>query len=903
MKKITSIMCAHSIFASSLSILPMTAAASSESSVEFSIFGSAEKKFTITTQSSDAVYDAEDMYQESKDNKIVGISATAGIIGHPVDVELVSGTDDPDAEISFKFDNMLLNGAQADHLTIAKYNKKRKRMELLDTEYQEMGSTVTAHTSGAGQYALVDRDKWYEIWKQGQLIIRDPVVDSDHFNVIFAIDTSGSMDTDRRDKSKDCVFEFMSQLEEGDRFTVVGFNSDAETLVRTKTISENFDQNDYFDVISEGIDSMSGGTSFDAALTSAADYVTNDKNYTNLVIMLSDGESSVSDSTLQRVIDNHAYVATIGLETSESGSETLERIAAATAGRYYDATSENISAIFEGIREENIGVDIKYDTDGDNIPDKIESEGMRTRFGQVIKTNPKKNDTDGDGFSDSAEVGEVMYDEDVSELDKEYNLGKYVYYVFSSDPTVADDTPENSVINKLDGTVHIYNETEADVDLDDNQIKKVTSPTQAEKYMSTVLGSLSDEQKESSLVAAKVALLEEELMSQATKIKLNYRQSINIKDSMISTAVSDSEKLQSKLDSIVDNSDVEQRRNIRRYITIEVNNDDYVEINKEKLSSDILGVRVVTPYASLRMSTETVGKVTLRNEGNRRVGVYYGDKVPKLEATPKPTSTQKPAATPKPTPMPASEKGYLEENGTVVLSIKGLDKRNELATIEGTDREPKISKYNDATGNVETKIQGSDSYQLIENKIEFDDLKGKPKEMKEAIRKLTAQNIVNGVAPGEFSPDDMITRAQVATIMVRMLSELDPNEDGGFIDVHRTDWFFGAAGSSKRCGIINGYEDNSFRGNDIIPKVQIIAIEARTMKNEMGYKDPIITDSYFDKFKDKYDIADWSKEEIAFAVRENLILRRIDGTFSGEAEISRGDAAIEIQRAFEKWLL
>ena len=40
-------------------------------------------------------------------------------------------------------------------------------------------------------------------------------------------------------------------------------------------------------------------------------------------------------------------------------------------------------------------------------------------------------------------------------------------------------------------------------------------------------------------------------------------------------------------------------------------------------------------------------------------------------------------------------------------------------------------------------------------------------------------------------------RAEIAALIVRTLSKLDPNADGGFTDVARSDWYFGAVGSAR----------------------------------------------------------------------------------------------------------
>ena len=132
-----------------------------------------------------------------------------------------------------------------------------------------------------------------------------------------------------------------------------------------------------------------------------------------------------------------------------------------------------------------------------------------------------------------------------------------------------------------------------------------------------------------------------------------------------------------------------------------------------------------------------------------------------------------------------------------------------------------------------------------------------------------------------------------------MLGKLDPNADGGFSDVTRSNWFFGAAGSSKQHGIIAGYEDNTFRGNVRIPKDQILVVLSRVLKSEMNYSVPSNTTSYLD-YADSSNIPNWARDDLALATMANLVVKRTDNRFDATEQMTRGDAAIVIYRLYQK---
>jgi hypothetical protein len=70
------------------------------------------------------------------------------------------------------------------------------------------------------------------------------------------------------------------------------------------------------------------------------------------------------------------------------------------------------------------------------------------------------------------------------------------------------------------------------------------------------------------------------------------------------------------------------------------------------------------------------------------------------------------------------------------------------------------------------------------------------------------------------------------------------------------------------------------------------------LTSEMNYKTPSNPSSYLGKYSDS--IATWAQSEVALATKENLVVYRTDGTFSGDKTMTRGDAAIIIYRLFQR---
>ena len=209
-------------------------------------------------------------------------------------------------------------------------------------------------------------------------------------------------------------------------------------------------------------------------------------------------------------------------------------------------------------------------------------------------------------------------------------------------------------------------------------------------------------------------------------------------------------------------------------------------------------------------------------------------------------------------------------------------------------------KFNPATQRLEVRIKDSDTYMVKENKKNFSDVTVKSNEMQQAINILSSKGIINGTTATTFSPDGAITRAEIASLIVRTLSKLDVGANGAFVDVKTSDWFFASVGSARKYGIINGISSTIFSPKAQIKKDQIVAVCARTLRNEMKYTNPANAQGILGIYTDSGNIPSWGIGDISLATRENLVVKRSDSKFNPADTMTRGDAAIILYRLFNR---
>jgi hypothetical protein len=109
--------------------------------------------------------------------------------------------------------------------------------------------------------------------------------------------------------------------------------------------------------------------------------------------------------------------------------------------------------------------------------------------------------------------------------------------------------------------------------------------------------------------------------------------------------------------------------------------------------------------------------------------------------------------------------------------------------------------------------------------IEFTDVPSN-KPYASAVYQLAERNIISGYNDGTFKPDAAITRGQAAAIFAKLLKLDTKNikKDPGFKDVPSNLWNFGAIAAVAEKGIFRGYADGRFGPNDKITRAQMASI-------------------------------------------------------------------------------
>lgn len=147
-----------------------------------------------------------------------------------------------------------------------------------------------------------------------------------------------------------------------------------------------------------------------------------------------------------------------------------------------------------------------------------------------------------------------------------------------------------------------------------------------------------------------------------------------------------------------------------------------------------------------------------------------------------------------------------------------------------------------------------------------------------------------GYEDGTVRPQGNITRAEVATIFFRLLTDEVREEYwstvSGYTDVKAGDWYNNAISTLSDLGIITGYEDGTFRPNASITRAEFVTIATRFFDYAAEYEGAFSDVSY----------SSWYADFVQAAVDMGLVNGYENGTFRPNASITRAEAVAIVNR-------
>ena len=163
-----------------------------------------------------------------------------------------------------------------------------------------------------------------------------------------------------------------------------------------------------------------------------------------------------------------------------------------------------------------------------------------------------------------------------------------------------------------------------------------------------------------------------------------------------------------------------------------------------------------------------------------------------------------------------------------------------------------------------------------------------------AIGFVSARELFKGDSTGAFSPDQLMTRGMLATVLAR----IDGGKTGGgvsFSDVPTSAWYAKEISWAAQNKLVEG-DGKNFNPEEDLTREQLCVILARYLDYSGLYLPETTT---MDSFSDMGAVSPWAKSAVEQAVKAGLIDGKSSGALDPQGKATRAEIATILQRFVE----
>lgn len=167
----------------------------------------------------------------------------------------------------------------------------------------------------------------------------------------------------------------------------------------------------------------------------------------------------------------------------------------------------------------------------------------------------------------------------------------------------------------------------------------------------------------------------------------------------------------------------------------------------------------------------------------------------------------------------------------------------------------------------------------------------------EAIRTLYAKQIVKGVNDNEFRPAQLITRAEFVTILARAYElKVPANYTSRFNDVSSSAWYADEVAAAVSSGIIRGVGNDRFAPNALITREEMAVMLVRASGESFSENAGYVNLGFIDSAK----VKPWARDAVRIAAEKGWVNGKDNNRFDPLAQASRAEMAQMIYNIFKE---
>ncbi|MCH5211244.1 MAG: DUF3089 domain-containing protein [Oscillospiraceae bacterium] len=164
----------------------------------------------------------------------------------------------------------------------------------------------------------------------------------------------------------------------------------------------------------------------------------------------------------------------------------------------------------------------------------------------------------------------------------------------------------------------------------------------------------------------------------------------------------------------------------------------------------------------------------------------------------------------------------------------------------------------------------------------------------ESVAYVTENGIMKGVSDNEFAPETKLTRGMIVAILYRLEGEPDVSAVKAFNDVPADAYYADAVAWASENGIVYGTGDGKFSPDNNVTREQL----AKILLGYYTYKGNGPVDDWAIRldYTDLPEASDWATEGIMFCTMKGLMQGKDGNSFDPKGETTRAEIAAVIER-------
>jgi S-layer homology domain len=191
---------------------------------------------------------------------------------------------------------------------------------------------------------------------------------------------------------------------------------------------------------------------------------------------------------------------------------------------------------------------------------------------------------------------------------------------------------------------------------------------------------------------------------------------------------------------------------------------------------------------------------------------------------------------------------------------------------------------------------------LMSKKIKtFSDISGHW--AKSVIEGMATNGYISGMDEGKFAPDKSMTRAEVVTLLDRLLAGEGLSESP-FADVPRNEWFAGSVNRMYAAGLVTGVDGKHFAPYETVTREQLAVMISHALSiKQDNTLERSGADFSLDLFADQSSISSWARGAVGLSVELGIVRGMAEGDhmiFAPQKAVTRAEAVIMLKKFLDK---